>query len=81
MKNGRTKQGSGRIKRTLKVMMKMEMMHLRTPATPILKRMDWIRMNLSITLEDIAQKGLFEEEGVLISEEEIVEENDDMESE
>ena len=36
---------------------------------------------LNQDLEDMAQKGSFEEEGVLISEEEIVEENDDMESE
>ena len=35
---------------------------------------------LNQDLEDMAQKGLFEEEGVLISEE-IVEEDDDMESE
>jgi len=36
---------------------------------------------LNQDFEDMAQKGSFEEEGVLISEEEIVEENDDMESE
>ena len=36
---------------------------------------------LNQDFEDRAQKGSFEEEGVFISEEEIVEENDDMESE
>ena len=36
---------------------------------------------LNQDFEDMAQKGSFEEEGVFISEEEIVEENDDMESE
>ena len=36
---------------------------------------------LNQDLQDMAQKGSFEEEGVLLSEEEIVEQNDDEETE